>query len=806
MRARARALRQGGAWYKGFWRGAKWFESGPLRTQGISRRQKLQSEPRAWNVVTWNASGLTVATFQELETLLRRDKIDIAFIQAYGKRYGEQAQTELVAVSQGTKEHGTFAIDATALEAQLAKLNPRKAVPKGTTPAVVWKACSQIVAGPVAAQFNHIWQDWRPIGLQDPLGKCVMGLVVAQARAAIVQLVMRYPQCIALMCGENVNVPESPSTNSTKASDLYNARAAALDQAGVNILVQEVIITWLTQVRYLFNRRGHQGVVKPKWGLRQGCKASPCLWAAYTALLCATLDHELAEQHVHMPHLDPSPWTRQHITKYADDTHARWRFTTYQEFEGVMQEVLVMLRCFRRFHMRVNLEKTKAVLKVVGSLKHRVKQNFIRKFKDSRRLLLSPKNPDHWLTLVSSTEYLGAVVSYDQYELQTMRHRIQKANNRRWALASFLHSRRISISLKLRIWRSCVLTTLMYGMASCGLTGDALLEVQRAIMRHVRAIVSNQAHLTGDTHQAIVTKYNIPSAKDLCEIEYQRAQDRQQSSPDWMFDEQWHLHLWSVELLRRVPPATIVMLGSRMDPTELDEFFGSLKQPAAQNKRRRSVDQQLVHPRNHHGSDNLVLTLAKVVVRQEEEIKILKQDHSIVMWMKPGEESILHHLYQVAKAYKQKLQENPQWSPDRKPPRTVLAIAVFRELAERLQKVLNNEDLLKKASDMGWRDASTGWDPSFRPDAVADLNGPATIPGRGHGDEVCIRKLTETMQGVATFLMDISVRSQAAQESWTHILSLQGNTVLQLIGLAYRRETLQCGPMVNQLKEMIRGR
>ncbi|CAE7679495.1 unnamed protein product [Symbiodinium microadriaticum] len=845
------------------------------KTDIIDAAQQAANEGNAYKV--WQAVQKLVPKAPRKQLQLHKNGAMMTFreeldwiLEAYGKRYGEQAQTELVAVSQGTKEHGTFAIDATALEAQLAKLNPRKAVPKGTTPAVVWKACSQIVAGPVAAQFNHIWQadnpcvcqswadaevallpkahgrsatpeDWRPIGLQDPLGKCVMGLVVAQARAAIVQLVMRYPQC-AYLPGRSTTTAlkqvfrhcfdvrrECERTRVTIHQQHQGQRSvqctgglqisldlsaafdvvhwshlkAALDQAGVNILVQEVIITWLTQVRYLFNRRGHQGVVKPKWGLRQGCKASPCLWAAYTALLCATLDHELAEQHVHMPHLDPSPWTRQHITKYADDTHARWRFTTYQEFEGVMQEVLVMLRCFRRFHMRVNLEKTKAVLKVVGSLKHRVKQNFIRKFKDSRRLLLSPKNPDHWLTLVSSTEYLGAVVSYDQYELQTMRHRIQKANNRRWALASFLHSRRISISLKLRIWRSCVLTTLMYGMASCGLTGDALLEVQRAIMRHVRAIVSNQAHLTGDTHQAIVTKYNIPSAKDLCEIEYQRAQDRQQSSPDWMFDEQWHL---SVELLRRVPPATIVMLGSRMDPTELDEFFGSLKQPAAQNKRRRSVDQQLVHPRNHHGSDNLVLTLAKVVVRQEEEIKILKQDHSIVMWMKPGEESILHHLYQVAKAYKQKLQENPQWSPDRKPPRTVLAIAVFRELAERLQKVLNNEDLLKKASDMGWRDASTGWDPSFRPDAVADLNGPATIPGRGHGDEVCIRKLTETMQGVATFLMDISVRSQAAQESWTHILSLQGNTVLQLIGLAYRRETLQCGPMVNQLKEMIRGR
>ena len=371
-----------------------------------------------------------------------------------------------------------------------------------------------------------------------------MGLVVAQARHAIVQMVMRYPQC-AYLPGRStstalkqvfrhcfdcfavrrecertrVNIHQRHqgqrsaqclgglqiSLDLSAAFDVvhWSHLKTALDQAGVCILVQEVILTWLKQVRYIFNHRGHQGTVKPKWGLRQGCKASPCLWAAYTALLCATIDHEMSGARTSTSGPPNTTWTRQHITKYADDTHARWRFSTYPEFEAVMQEVNIVLQCFRRFHMRINLEKTKAVLKVVGSLKHRVKQNFVRKFQESRRLLLSPKNPDKWLTLVPSTEYLGAVVSYDQYELQTMRHRTQKANNRRWALASFLHSRRISVRLKLRIWRSCVLTTLMYGLSSCGISGDAVEEVQRTIMKHVRAIVSNQAHLTGDTHKDI---------------------------------------------------------------------------------------------------------------------------------------------------------------------------------------------------------------------------------------------------------------------------------------------------------------
>ena len=58
--------------------------------------------------------------------------------------------------------------------------------------------------------------------------------------------------------------------------------------------------------------------------------------------------------------------------------------------------------------------------------------------------------------------------------------------------------------------------------------------------------------------------------------------------------------------------------------------------------------------RQPHHSEALLLALAKAVVRQDEELKTLKQDHSIVMWMKPGEYGGLHCLYNTAKAFKQK--------------------------------------------------------------------------------------------------------------------------------------------------------
>ena len=78
-------------------------------------------------------------------------------------------------------------------------------------------------------------------------------------------------------------------------------------------------------------------------------------------------------------------------------------------------------------------------------MKHRIYKDYVRKHNNGRRLLLMPGDPTHWLPLVSQAEYLGLIISYDQYEQQSMRHRITKAHGRRWALASILHSSKVRI-------------------------------------------------------------------------------------------------------------------------------------------------------------------------------------------------------------------------------------------------------------------------------------------------------------------------------------------------------------------------
>ena len=131
---------------------------------------------------------------------------------------------------------------------------------------------------------------------------------------------------------------------------------------------------------------------------------------------------------------------KKHLTLYADDSHLRWRFATSADFDKTMNELRQVFACFKKFHLRINLEKTKAILKIVGNMKHRIYKQHVRKHPNGRRLLLMSGDPSQWLSLVTQAEYLGLIISYDQFEQQSLRHRIGKAHGRRWALASILHS------------------------------------------------------------------------------------------------------------------------------------------------------------------------------------------------------------------------------------------------------------------------------------------------------------------------------------------------------------------------------
>ncbi|CAE7234951.1 unnamed protein product, partial [Symbiodinium sp. CCMP2456] len=261
--------------------------------------------------------------------------------------------------------------------------------------------------------------------------------------------------------------------------------------------------------------------------------------------------------------------------------------------------------------------------------------------------------------------------------------------------------------------------------------------------------------------------------------------------------------------------------------------FGPFSTP---NKRRRNPFEDKTpfyttpppysQPHHHRGQDRdpLVFALAKTVLKQQEELRVLRQDTAFIMFMKPGQDSILHHLYSTAVAFKAKQEADPTWQLGQQPLRMVLAQALFREVVNRLNSTIASQERLRRVMDQGWRDA-TGWryqvwNPRARQLEVDQSRPP--IPEDKLLDHLatiiqclkhpiltrfhCTRKMTETMAGQATYKMDLSLRSHSALTMWDEMRMLQGNAVFQLVGLGYKVEGLGRGPMEQRIMDMMYGR
>ena len=252
----------------------------------------------------------------------------------------------------------------------------------------------------------------------------------------------------------------------------------------------------------------------------------------------------------------------------------------------------------------------------------------------------------------------------------------------------------------------------------------------------------------------------------------------------------------------------------------LSEFFGEV----SSHKRRRPAEQpqrarQQFGPKQQPPADGLVTSLARLVLKQEEVLQVLKQDHSPIMFMRAGTDSVLNLLYCTATLYRKKQADTDTWGEQFQPPRTVPALALFRELASRMDQVWADKEKLKEVQGMGWLDANHHWkyqlwNPTLRclqedkdrkplpneemrqilEQLYASLKGPVVT--RFH----CTRKLTETMESQATFFFDLSSRG-TGQQAWDLMMKLQGSCVLQLIGVAYKKAGLR--PMAEKIREII---
>ena len=290
------------------------------------------------------------------------------------------------------------------------------------------------------------------------------------------------------------------SLDLSKAFDSVNR--AGLMQALEDLGVEESTRSHVRQLHenttYYMTVSGVPIAVSVTSGIKQGCKLAPILWSALTLALLDQLaaNQGLTEREVNRL-----------ITLFADDFLAKGHFRSVDELEALLGHFEALFDLLQKVGLVTNPGKSMALFQVQGTQAQAVREIFTRKGPERRELCIS--HQIH-VPICKSIVYLGVVLAFGNYQDLTVKHRLKQAKEKFRMVRRILRSSRIlNAAEKLAIWQSQVVSSMLYGLASIGLTAFGLRLLGQRFSANVRYIFGDhQIHRQHTTHQ-LVEKYGI---------------------------------------------------------------------------------------------------------------------------------------------------------------------------------------------------------------------------------------------------------------------------------------------------------
>ena len=384
-----------------------------------------------------------------------------------------------------------------------------------------WKASWMSMVPKRAAKSP---EDLRPIALTDPLGKGVLGLISSLARDESMPQLCQIPQFAFLpyrgttdaldqifaFCDQIRQLSRTATPNAWDRQkghrspklrgglilslDLSHAFdtvsrcdiACALDRLAIDTNLSKLLLGWLTNTVCHVQHAGFEKTFESKRGMRQGCKASPFLWAAWSFHFLACLD-EMAGRN----------WTKDILLMYADDLLGKWVIETMQDFSTICSHINLLFDLLEAMNMTVNLAKCAVILNLTGSRASELRKKFV-KLTHAGAVFVVPRADGRMLEIPLKKQhvYLGAIITFGNFELLNMQHRIKIGKQAFDKLRVWLTGRRgFPIHLRIQIWKCCILPCYHYSIGSSGVTIPSLLAYHRALSLNLRAILHSPVHI-----------------------------------------------------------------------------------------------------------------------------------------------------------------------------------------------------------------------------------------------------------------------------------------------------------------------
>ncbi|CAE6920896.1 unnamed protein product [Symbiodinium sp. CCMP2592] len=230
---------------------------------------------------------------------------------------------------------------------------------------------------------------------------------------------------------------------------------------------------------------------------------------------------------------------RQTLAGYQDDHTSRVLGAPERELLGGLMVSIDLSKAFDKLRyeemylslqeaqvpelgMTVNFAKSIAVLALKGAKVRQMLAKHTKWWNGARCLVLRENEHDIYIPIQDSMPYLGAVLSYHSFELQTAQHRIQQANSNFAQLRDVLRTNgALSRARKLDVYRMCVWTSLTYGIASVGATSASCRSLQSTAAMHLRKLL--RIYKKGYSNEAVLRQADLALIPHLCQRAAQQA-------------------------------------------------------------------------------------------------------------------------------------------------------------------------------------------------------------------------------------------------------------------------------------------
>eukprot|EP00438_Fugacium_kawagutii_P007526 Skav231107 [mRNA] locus=scaffold2525:483158:488152:- [translate_table: standard] len=388
---------------------------------------------------------------------------------------------------------------------------------------------------PKPQKATHSASLLRPLALQDPVGKAILGILTQIAMMETRHELTRYPQFAFLGYRSSLDAIVRVTQHAKYVRSLVQSQRPtvqqralktpkhvvcggaqihidikrAFDQADRTVIFRRLALlsitpavrvlmqAWHKDTCYVVEHAGYQETIGVQKGVRQGCKAAPYLWCVLTDELFSRLSAMLDEQ-----------WVKRCLTLFADDLCVSITFTDANMLHAELEKVGKVLDTVEALGLPICDDKSRVLL-ALGGTSYTKHQAAIQHHTASGVSLCIPRGEKRimHIPITDKLRYLGVIVSFRNMEKQTLDHRIDAATMTCRRLSRWLHNKRLPIQAKLNMWRSCVFQSLQYGLLAVGLTQTGLDRLQHITIHMLRKIIADHSYLTRRTHFEALATY-----------------------------------------------------------------------------------------------------------------------------------------------------------------------------------------------------------------------------------------------------------------------------------------------------------